>query len=86
MAWIERRSEIDIEIADCYSQIEELEQKIKTLTAKKQKEKLDTPIKMAWSDTARGFYCPTCRTGVKCEELQRCSSCGQMLTKPYGCF
>ena len=59
MSWMEHRSEIDIEIADCYSQIEELEKKIKILEARKRKEKLDTPIKIEWSETARGFYCPT---------------------------
>lgn len=83
MSWIEHRSEIDIEIADCYSQIEELEKKIKILEARKRKEKLDNPIKMEWSETARGFYCPTCHTGVKCAEIQRCDFCGQMLVKPY---
>lgn len=83
MSWMEHRSEIDIEIADCYSQIEALEKKIKILEARKRKEKLDTPIKIEWSETARGFYCPTCHTGVKCEAFQRCNSCGQMLTKPY---
>lgn len=83
MSWMEHRSEIDIEIADCYSQIEELEKRIKILEARKRSEKLDTPIKIEWSETARGFYCPTCHTGVKCVEIQRCSFCGQMLIKPY---
>lgn len=83
MSWTEHRSEIDIEIADCYSQIEELEKKIKILEARKRNEKLDTPIKMEWSETARGFYCPICHTGVECKEIQRCSYCGQMLIKPY---
>ncbi len=42
MSWIEHRSEIDIEIANCYSQIEELEDRIKTLKAQKQeKERID---------------------------------------------
>lgn len=82
MSWMEHRSEIDVEIADCYSQIEELERKIKILEARKRKESLDTPTKIEWSQTARGFYCPTCNTGVKCE-TQRCNSCGQMLIKPY---
>ena len=83
MSWIEHRSEIDIEIADCYSQIEELEKRIKILEARKRNEKLDTPIKIEWSENARGFYCPTCHDGVACKELQRCNSCGQMLVKPY---
>lgn len=82
MSWVEHRLEIDIEIADCYSQIEELEKRIKILEARKRSEKLDTPIKIEWSETARDFYCPTCHTGVKCE-MQRCNSCGQMLVKPY---
>ena len=42
MSWIEHRSEIDIEIANCYSQIEELEDRIKALKAQKnEKERID---------------------------------------------
>lgn len=81
MSWAEHRSQIDIEIADCYYQIEELENKIKILKARKQNEKLNTPIKIKWSETARGFYCPTCHTGVE-YKIQRCQFCGQMLIEP----
>ena len=38
MSWTEHRSEIDIEIANCYSQIEELENRIKLLKVKKKEE------------------------------------------------
>ena len=38
MSWIEHRSEIDIEIANYYSQIEELKNKIKILETKKMEE------------------------------------------------
>lgn len=43
----------------------------------------EKPIKIEFNYHARGFYCPTCHTGVKCVEMQRCKSCGQMLVKPY---
>jgi hypothetical protein len=82
MSWIEHRSEIDVEIADCYSQIEELEKKIKILEARKRKNSLDTPRKIEFSTIVRGFYCPTCHYGVSCE-MQRCKNCGQMLVEPY---
>ena len=39
MSWMEYRSEIDLEIANCYSQIEELKNKIKELEARKTEEK-----------------------------------------------
>lgn len=38
MSWIDTRSDIDIEIANCYSQIEELENRIKELKALKKSE------------------------------------------------
>jgi len=38
MSWIDTRSDIDKEIANCYSQIEELNNKIKQLEMKKSKE------------------------------------------------
>ena len=38
MSWKEHRFDIDVEIANCYSQIEELENKIKTLKAKKKED------------------------------------------------
>lgn len=38
MSWIEHRSKIDVEIANCYSQIEELKNKIKILETKKMEE------------------------------------------------
>ena len=38
MSWMGTSSDIDIEIADCYSQIEELENRIKQLKAEKLKE------------------------------------------------
>ena len=38
MCWIEHRSDIDVEIANCYSQIEELKEKIRTLEVKKKEE------------------------------------------------
>ena len=38
MGYFEHRSDIDIEIANCYSQIEALQNKIKTLKAQKEKE------------------------------------------------
>lgn len=82
MSWIEHRDEIDAEIEACRLRIEDLKKKIQSLESKKQKELLDTPIKMAWSDTARGFYCPKCHTGVACK-MHRCKSCGQMLVVPY---
>ena len=38
MCWIEDRSDLDVEIANCYSQIEELKEKIRILEVKKKEE------------------------------------------------
>ena len=46
MSWMEHRSKIDIEIANCYEQIEELKKRITILEAKKTEEKrIDDLIK-----------------------------------------
>lgn len=44
-------------------------------------DKKDIPVKIKWSETARGFYCPTCRTGTVVDAY-RCDYCGQLLL-PY---
>ena len=52
MSWIEHRSEIDIEIANCYSQIEELKNKIKILETKKmEEEQIDKLIQQLSSNS-----------------------------------
>lgn len=46
MSWMEHRSEIDIEIANCYEQIQELKKRITILEAKKaEEERIDDLIK-----------------------------------------
>lgn len=52
MSWIEHRSKIDIEIANCYSQIEELKNKIKILKTKKmEEERIDKLIQQLSSNS-----------------------------------
>lgn len=41
------------------------------------------PVKIQFSDTARGFYCPTCRTGTY-NKKHKCYYCGQLLLECYG--
>ena len=41
------------------------------------------PVKIQFSDIARGFYCPTCHTGTYNKE-HKCSYCGQLLLGCYG--
>lgn len=41
------------------------------------------PVKIQFSDTANGFYCPTCHTGTYNKE-HKCSYCGQLLLGCYG--
>ena len=46
MSWIDTRSDIDKEISNCYSQIEELQNRIKELEAKKKSEsRIDDLVK-----------------------------------------
>ena len=46
MSWIDTRSDIDKEISSCYSQIEELQNRIKELEAKKKSEsRIDDLVK-----------------------------------------
>ena len=52
----------------------------KTMLVKPNKEK---PIKIAFNYHARGFYCPSCSTGVK-NKNQKCPFCGQQLLDAYG--
>lgn len=42
----------------------------------------DKPIKIAWNEYARGFYCPTCLTGVE-NKTHKCKYCGQQLLDRY---
>ena len=39
-------------------------------------------IKIKFSETKRGFYCPTCNTGTYNEE-HKCNYCGQLLLDCY---
>ena len=39
MSWMEHRSEIEVEIAECYSQIEELQNRIAFLKRKQEEER-----------------------------------------------
>ena len=41
------------------------------------------PVKIRFSETARGFYCPTCNTG-KYNKEHKCNYCGQLLLGCYG--
>ena len=41
------------------------------------------PIKIQFSETARGFYCPTCDTGTY-NKKHKCNYCGQLLLDCYG--
>ena len=43
----------------------------------------EKPIKIEFNYNARGFYCPTCSTGVK-NKTQQCPFCGQQLLDAYG--
>ena len=43
----------------------------------------EKPIKIEFNYHARGFYCPTCRTGVE-NKNQKCPFCGQQLLDAYG--
>ena len=64
MSWIEHRSDIDIEIANCYSQIESLQNRIAFLKAKqKEEERLDNLAKSIGKT-------PRCR---KCVYEMQCS-------------
>ncbi len=40
-------------------------------------------IKIEFNYHARGFYCPTCNTGVE-NKNQKCPFCGQQLLDAYG--
>lgn len=40
-------------------------------------------IKIKFNYHARGFYCPTCNTGVE-NKNQKCPYCGQQLLDAYG--
>lgn len=52
MSWIEHRSKIDVEIANYYSQIEELKNKIKILKTKKmEEERIDKLIQQLSSNS-----------------------------------
>ena len=41
------------------------------------------PVKIQWSETARGFYCPTCLRGTY-NGNHKCENCGQKLKDSYG--
>ena len=43
----------------------------------------EKPIKIEFNYHARGFYCPTCSTGVA-NKNQKCPFCGQQLLDAYG--
>lgn len=43
----------------------------------------EKPIKIEFNYHARGFYCPTCSTGVG-NKNQICPFCGQKLLDSYG--
>lgn len=43
----------------------------------------DTPVKIKFSEVARGFYCPTCLTGTY-NKKHKCDHCGQLLLDCYG--
>ena len=43
----------------------------------------EKPVKIEFNYYARGFYCPTCSTGVE-NKTQRCRFCGQQLLDSYG--
>ena len=43
----------------------------------------EKPIKIEFNYHARGFYCPTCSTGVENKD-QKCPFCGQKLLDAYG--
>ena len=43
----------------------------------------EKPIKIEFNYQARGFYCPTCLTGVENKD-QKCKCCGQQLLDAYG--
>lgn len=42
----------------------------------------ENPIKIEFNYHARGFYCPTCSTGVANKD-QKCPFCGQQLLDAY---
>ena len=64
MSWIEHRSDIDVEIAECYSQIEKLHSRIAFLKSKQKEE--DRLINLAKSIGKR----PRCH---KCVYEMRCA-------------
>ncbi len=41
------------------------------------------PIKIQWNEYARGFYCPTCITGLAQYNIKQCPYCGQILLPIY---
>ena len=43
----------------------------------------NVPVKIAWNEYARGFYCPTCRTGTT-SDTKKCGYCGQLLISYFG--
>ena len=43
----------------------------------------ERPVKIAWNECARGFYCPCCFSGVENKD-QKCPYCGQQLLDRYG--
>ena len=51
----------------------------KTMFIKPNKE---NPIKIEFNYHARGFYCPTCLTGVE-NKNRKCPFCGQQLLDAY---
>ena len=52
---------------------------LNTMFVKLNKEK---PIKIEFNHYTRGFYCPTCLTGVENKD-QKCKFCGQQLLDIY---
>lgn len=42
----------------------------------------EKPIRIEFNYHARGFYCPTCSTGVE-NKNQTCKFCGQQLLNAY---
>ena len=42
----------------------------------------EKPINIEFNYHARGFYCPTCVTGLECKD-QKCPFCVQQLLDPY---
>ncbi len=46
------------------------------------KKHTEEPIKIAWNEYARGFYCPACLVGVE-NRTHQCKYCGQLLLNRY---